>query len=203
MNRSSQVRVFGLIPAAGWSRRMGKPKQLLPWGRATILETVMDTVGAGGVDGLVVVTHSRIMAALELTSTRQHAIVVLDDPNAEMLASIIAGARRLQARYDAAPHDAFLVCPGDLPRMTASIVQACVSAARRQPGRVVAAHCAGRARHPIVVPFDRLDRLDGLRGQGLRGLLTEAGEPLERVAISDETPFGDIDTPADYDPPVG
>jgi hypothetical protein len=69
MNRSSQVRVFGLIPAAGWSRRMGKPKQLLPWGRATILETVMDTVGAGGVDGLVVVTHSRIVAALDLTST--------------------------------------------------------------------------------------------------------------------------------------
>ena len=39
-NPDSQLRVWGIIPAAGMSRRMGRTKQSLPFGGSTIAGTV-------------------------------------------------------------------------------------------------------------------------------------------------------------------
>ena len=38
--------VTGLVLAAGGSRRLGRPKQLLPYGSATLLDHVLDTARA-------------------------------------------------------------------------------------------------------------------------------------------------------------
>ena len=47
--------LVGVVLAAGESRRMGKPKQLLPFGGATILERVVDTLLTAGVGEIIVV----------------------------------------------------------------------------------------------------------------------------------------------------
>ena len=49
------TRTFGLIPAAGKSRRMGRPKLTLPLAARTVLEAVLDTVRQGGVETVLVV----------------------------------------------------------------------------------------------------------------------------------------------------
>ena len=35
------TRSFAVVPAAGRSRRMGRPKLLLPWGESTIIQQVL------------------------------------------------------------------------------------------------------------------------------------------------------------------
>ena len=45
----------GLVLAAGGSNRLGQPKQLLPFGSATLLEHVLDTARACRFDQLVCV----------------------------------------------------------------------------------------------------------------------------------------------------
>ena len=45
----------GVVLAAGESRRMGRPKQLLPFGERTILERVVDTLLTAGVGEVIVV----------------------------------------------------------------------------------------------------------------------------------------------------
>src|SRR5687767_7060979 len=44
-----------VVPAAGASTRMGKPKLLLPWGQTTVLESTLAALQGGGVEAVVVV----------------------------------------------------------------------------------------------------------------------------------------------------
>lgn len=192
------ARVFGLIPAAGISRRMGQPKQLLPWKNSTMLETTAAAVMAGGVDSLVIVTNPTVAQALGLADEHRFHTVILDDPDAEMIDSIIAGVAALRTLHAAGDDDAFLVCPGDLPRMTPDIVRACAAAYRHHPGRITAAATGKRLRHPIVVPFAFTRQLTELRGVGLHGLLDAQRDRLRRVALEDCSAVEDIDTPTDY-----
>ena len=48
--------ITALILAAGQSKRMGKPKMLLPWGETTVLGQVIATFKAAGADDVLVVT---------------------------------------------------------------------------------------------------------------------------------------------------
>ena len=53
------MRTFGLIPAAGKSSRMGRPKLLLPVGEQTVLERVVTSVRAGGAAEILVIVAGR------------------------------------------------------------------------------------------------------------------------------------------------
>src|SRR5438477_5768971 len=52
--RSGSPFVTGLVLAAGGSSRLGRPKQLLPYGDATLLDAVLDTARSCDFDQLVV-----------------------------------------------------------------------------------------------------------------------------------------------------
>ena len=50
------MRVGAVVLAAGRSRRMGRPKMILPWGETTVIGQVVNVLLAAGVDDLLVVT---------------------------------------------------------------------------------------------------------------------------------------------------
>ena len=52
---ASQKMISGILLAAGESRRMGRPKLLLPWGKTTILERVVDNYLKTKISELIVV----------------------------------------------------------------------------------------------------------------------------------------------------
>lgn len=88
-------RVWAVVPAAGMSRRMGKPKQALPFGRSTMAGTVVRTLLEAGVVGVVVVTRSELIARLDLPSDPRVRTAINDDPESEMIDSIRIGLASL------------------------------------------------------------------------------------------------------------
>ena len=54
MARPAERFVTGLVLAAGGSRRLGEPKQLLPYGRGTLLDHALQTARESGFDQLIV-----------------------------------------------------------------------------------------------------------------------------------------------------
>ncbi len=51
------MRSFAIVPAAGRSVRMGRPKLNLPWGESTVLEHVVQAWLASRVDRVIVVVR--------------------------------------------------------------------------------------------------------------------------------------------------
>jgi len=51
--------ISAIILAAGESKRMGQPKMLMPWGKSTVIQTVISTIQDAGINDILVVTVER------------------------------------------------------------------------------------------------------------------------------------------------
>ncbi len=198
MTDTHKPKVFCVIPAAGKSIRMGTPKQLLPFGNSTILETVIESVHTGEPDAIVVVTNSHIHKKLDLPENTYCRIAILPEEKTEMIDSIILGVETICENCDPDVNDAFMVCPGDVAKVSGNAVRSCIQKYRQKGGIVVASH-EGRPGHPIVVPLGLKDELPQLHGTGLKQLLTIHAEKVSRVEVDSAISMVDIDTREDYE----
>ena len=93
--------ISGIILAAGLSTRMGEPKQLLPFGGSTIIETVIDNLlGSKLSEVIVVVGHEAEKVRVHI----QHKpvkIVFNPDYQEGMLTSAQYGVQSISASADA------------------------------------------------------------------------------------------------------
>jgi molybdenum cofactor cytidylyltransferase len=101
--------ISAIILAAGQSKRMGRPKMLLPWGKTTVLGQVIETIQRAGVDEIIVVTGSARGQVEQIVT--QHALRSTHNSeyaSGEMLASLQTGLRALtpSALKGASPHQA-------------------------------------------------------------------------------------------------
>ena len=62
--------ISGILLAAGLSTRMGEPKQLLPFGKSTIVETVVDNMLGAKFDEVIVVVGHRAEEIQKQLGTR-------------------------------------------------------------------------------------------------------------------------------------
>ena len=92
--------IGAVVLAAGTSRRMGGEKILLPFGRSTMLETVLETLTAANVHEVVVVTRPDLPAAIEKARGLGARVVENSHPQDEMLVSVLqaGGFARTAAR---------------------------------------------------------------------------------------------------------
>src|SRR5437899_1044713 len=116
-----------LVLAAGESRRMGEPKQLLPWGDQTIIEQIVETLLASPVEAVLVVLGHRadevgakvmFRAARSENGGRLVRTTLNPDYRSGMLGSLQHGIRSLPAETRAA----FIVL-SDQPQLKASTLQ--------------------------------------------------------------------------------
>lgn len=186
--------IWAIVLAAGESKRMGRPKQVLPYGRSTILETVLDHVLASPVDGTLVVLGAAADKVAPLLAKLPVETIVNPDFRSGMLSSVQRGIRALPASARAA-----LIFLGDQPAVGPE-TSGRVLAAYRVSGRgiVLPVH-AGRGGHPLLIDLKYRAEIDGLSaGIGLRELLVRHPDDIFRVEIDDPGVLLDIDTPEDY-----
>jgi molybdenum cofactor cytidylyltransferase len=183
--------ITGLVLGAGGSRRLGRPKQLLPYGKRTLLEHTLDTARQCGFDQIVVPiggAADEVRQRVDLSGTD---VVVNYDYGEGCSSSIAAALETVDARCQV-----LVLMLGDQPGVTPAIVAALL-AGRRDAPLAVCAYDDGRG-HPLA--FDRriFPQLADLHGdKGVWRLLDERAEEVVEVRIAGNVPL-DVDTPDDY-----
>ena len=196
-----------IVPGAGASRRMGRPKLLLPYADGTVLGALVDALRVAGTSPIVVVAAAddaelRAWCAAAAAADAGGLMVALNAaPERGMLSSILAGLPALGGAGTLAGGRAtLLVCPGDLPALRPETV---VELLRRREaagaGLAVPVH-RGRRGHPLAVAPALIPEIEALDpGRGLRQLLDLHPGDLLSVEVDDPGCVADLDTPEDYD----
>ncbi len=195
---TSQVRVYGILPAAGMSRRMGVPKQSLPISGGTMAARTAQTMLDAGVDAAVVVTRTELVEAIKLPQDDRLVIAINDDPSSQMIDSIRLGLVRLDDMFGPSLDAGVLVIPADMPTVPQDACRRCIAAFRDSPSSIIIATCNGKRGHPILFPVSLRKTLNELDG-GLNELPLLCADVVCEVAIDDVAILNDVDTREDYD----
>ena len=187
--------VAAIILAAGESRRLGQPKQLLVYKGETLLNRAIRLAAEAGASPVFAILGAQF-DAIRASIQSPRAIPVHNDHwRPGMGSSIESGMRALSV---CAPDVTGVVLMGcDQPRLTAEHLRALLAAfASRQSPVIVASSYAGVQAVPAVFPRETFADLRALRGDtGARSVIKRAPRPV--VAIEFEGGEVDIDSPED------
>ncbi|MCI0655830.1 MAG: nucleotidyltransferase family protein [Acidobacteria bacterium] len=190
-NPSPPLRIGALVLAAGDSRRMGRPKALLPLEGRTFLEILMDRLVRAGVAPILVVlgdAAQEIQDVVKLTLAR---IVMNPDPSRGQLSSIHCGIQAL------APGEVegLFIAPVDTPRVKVTTLEMMKQALPGYP--LVVPVCKGRRGHPTLFSASLFpDLLSAPLDQGARFVVHAAQNRLE-LPCDDPAVLEDYDVPGD------
>jgi len=185
----------GLVLAAGASRRMGRPKALLPLGPSGLpfVRVICDTLRVAGVSPIVVVTRAELLDSLA-DVLPGIALAVNRDPDRGQLSSLLAGLERLGAP------EAALVTLVDLPLVHASTVISLLATWHQTRAPLVRPLCQGRHGHPVIFGAPLLDALRSADVDvGAKPVVHRFLADAVSVPVDDPATVEDIDTPEAYD----
>jgi molybdenum cofactor cytidylyltransferase len=187
-----------IVPAAGRSVRMGRPKLLMEFDGEPLIRRVVAALRDGGADRVVVVSPADVPEAPAIAAEAAAAgaeVLVPESQPAEMRDSVELALAVLDA--DPRP-TSVLLTPGDVPGITAGLVARLLEAARSRPDRLVIPTHAGRHGHPIVLPWDVAVRIRDLpEDAGVNRLVDGHRDDLLEVPSTASGEFDDLDTPED------
>jgi molybdenum cofactor cytidylyltransferase len=189
-----------LILAAGASRRLGRPKQLVDWRGTPMLQRVIDAVAAWPVDGIALVLgahEEEILAAIDPGD----ALVVVNPEWEEGIASSLRAGLDAVARQGGAER-AFIVL-GDQPSIPPD-VPAGLLAGMEDSGRpaVIPKYRYQRG-NPVLIDRFLWPRLMSLEGDAGAARLLQAHPEWVHEVRFDHPPPRDVDTPQDLDDLLG
>jgi len=183
-----------IILAAGRSRRMGRPKLLLPFAGSTAIARVVDAFLGVPIDLTLVVIRpgdQQIRAAL---GARPISFAENPDPQGDMLSSVRCGLRALPPAAKV-----IFVSPADQPSLEPALIREMLAAFQTAGRGILVPACAGRRGHPLA--FDACycqEILSSHDGVGLRGFVQSHADEVLEWPTSNSAVLEDLDTPADY-----
>ena len=184
--------VTGLVLAAGGSSRLGRPKQLLPFGRATLLDHVLSTARSCPFDQQLCVVGGGAVDVLRRVDFRGVDVVENEAFRSGCSSSIAAALTSVDERADV-----LVLMLGDQPGVTAATVQKLL--AGRGPSPLAACAYSGGRGHPLAFARRVFPRLAELHGdKAVWKLLDRYADGVVDVPIDGEVPR-DIDTWEDYE----
>ncbi|MCS6992279.1 MAG: nucleotidyltransferase family protein [Anaerolineales bacterium] len=195
MNGSPSLALAAIVLAAGLSRRMGRPKMLLPWRETTVLGRVAKTLAESGVQEIVIVTGGeRPAVEAEAAQLAQFLPVrTVFNPHyesGEMMSSLRVGLAALGAEIQAA-----LIAPGDQPQLSLESARKMVSTWQTTGARLLVPSFKRRRGHPWLVRREMWPEL--AQAETARAFLNTHADEILYVEC-DETVLKDLDTPEDY-----
>jgi molybdenum cofactor cytidylyltransferase len=187
--------VSGLILAAGSSRRLGQPKQLLPYQGTILLDwTLAQAEAAQGLDEVIVVLGQAADAIRpRLRATR--AQVLISASFAEGCSgSYKTGMGALDPRADAV-----MILLGDQPGVDTTIINQVAQDWRAQGGSIALTSYRGHPGHPMVFAGTLFERLLQLQGDKAAWKILDAHPEWVRHVELDRAFPEDVDTWQDYE----
>lgn len=193
MTGNSNVKIGGLLLAAGGSSRLGQPKQLLQFKGRSLIRRAAETLVGSGCSPLVVVLGAEIERSTEELAELPINICVNDDWQIGMSSSIKAGLRDL---LDIEPDiRAVLITLCDQPNIAAEPLGVFLSHFGQSKAPIIAARYGGTVGVPALFSSELFDALFQLEGdKGARELIRHRDDI---VTVNLETAAFDIDRPND------
>ena len=191
---SSSSSIGAIVLAAGASRRMGSLKQVLPYGRTTLIAHVVDQVQQAGLVPTVVVVGAQ---AEVVTQALPETVEVAYNPawSQGLGTSLACGAHRLSSlRTDLT---GAMVVLADQPRVTATLLRHYIRHFQDHPCDAVALRYASGPGVPALFSVRLLGTLQKLTGEDGAKLLLRDPQYVVRI-LDQPNARQDIDTPAAY-----
>lgn len=190
-----KVRIGAVVLAAGQSRRMGRPKMVLPWGSTTVLGQVVHTLYSADVDPIVVVTGGAEDQVVPML--RGLPVITVDNPfymQSEMLLSLQSGLKAMPKNVVAV-----LVCLGDQPQIELEVILNVIEHFCATMNPIVVPSFQMRRGHPWLVERNLWGEILSLdKESSLRQFLHAHQDEIEYVDVSTGSILKDLDTPEDY-----
>jgi molybdenum cofactor cytidylyltransferase len=184
---------YGIILAAGESKRIGQPKALLKINSEMFAERIVNVLHSAGIQNIILVAGRHY----EEIRMNVKSITLVFNPQHPLgqFSSLQAGLRELPKQTEFV-----IVWPVDLPLVRKETVASLLAAAQIQKNPITVPWYHGRKGHPVVYTAETITKILSMEP-------THTGKELfehfkGRIAFTDvEDPavLIDIDTPEDYE----
>jgi molybdenum cofactor cytidylyltransferase len=189
------TRVAAIVLAAGMSRRMGTPKQLLRLGGKSLLERTLDSVRGSGVDEIVLVLGASADEVRHHLVTDGLRVVVNPEFQQGMGTSLRTGLPAVGASTQGA-----LIVLADQPFVRSSTMDQMIAYWRHSHPQILLPLYRGFRGNPVLLDRSVFPELMSLTGDiGCRAIFGSHTESIHRLAVDDVGILLDIDSAEDWE----
>jgi molybdenum cofactor cytidylyltransferase len=191
---------FGVvILAAGASKRMGRPKLLLPWNGTTVIGHLLEQWRAVGAARMAVACapgNRALFEELDRLAFPMDQRIINPQPDRGMFSSIQCAAGWAGWRPDL---DQIAIALGDQPHVRLETLHRLIEFVTAHPGSAAQPSRGGHGRHPVFLPLNVFARLPAAKEESLKQFLRHGAVAIERCEMDDAGLDLDLDEPADYE----
>lgn len=191
--------ISAIILAAGEASRMGRLKQLLPWGETTILGTVINNIQKSELDGQIRVVlgaeADRIKSELSDFNCQ---FITNPDYTRGMFSSVMTGIQDLPKNTTG-----LLFMLADQPLVTTEIYNQLINYFNKEEPLLLVPSYKQRRGHPLIISSELIPEVhklgdNGAPEGGLRTLLDKYQTEIEYYNVDREGVIIDLDYYQDY-----
>jgi molybdenum cofactor cytidylyltransferase len=194
MDKQEKSGVSAVVLAAGMSRRMGTPKQLLRMDGKTVLERTLESVRASNVGEIVLVLGHAAGSIEKAISTDRMKVVHNQDFQQGMGTSLRAGLAAVDAEASAA-----LIVLADQPFVRAETLNRLIACHQESRPEIIIPLYKGFRGNPVLLDRSVFPELKELRGDvGCRAIFGSHTENIRKLPVEDMGILLDIDGPEEY-----
>ncbi len=189
------MKISGVLLAAGKSKRMGKNKLLLPFGRHTVIEESLFQLAESGLDEVMVVVGyqmERVKALIENRPLNNVKIVFNENYDKGRAESIKCALRNIDKGSDA-----LLFMVADKPSVKSNLIKKAISIFKIELPLILYIQTPVGRGHPVVFSSALFNDLMKLEGEPTGNAIFEKYRD-DTAIVNDESPQIDIDTIEDY-----
>ena len=193
-------KLFAVIPAAGHSRRMGRPKLLLPLGSKTVIARLLDVIQRREVtETFVVVRQDDEELQREVESAGATVIQPPIDPP-DMRDSVEFALQEIGRKHVPAPTDGWLLVPADHPLLDTSVMDSLIARWNQDNCEILVPCFQQKRGHPTFFRWMYADAVFQIpRDRGLNWLTRSNASKVVEFEVETPTVTIDLDSPDDYE----
>ena len=184
-----------VVLAAGMSRRMGAPKQLLRIGSETILDRTLKNVRGSNVSEIILVLGHAADEVQKTIATEGLNVVINLDYQQGMGTSLRSGLSAVSAGATAA-----LIVLADQPGVSSETLNRLIECHQERKPQIVIPMYQGFRGNPVLLDRSVFAEVQALKGDvGCRGIFGDHTEDILKLPVDDPGILLDIDSRDDLD----
>jgi molybdenum cofactor cytidylyltransferase len=187
--------MVGIILSAGESKRMGTPKQLLPWGDTIVLQRIIDVAAASRLERVeLILGHLADEIAGRITVPVKVRIVINEAYREGMASSVRCGVRNAPAEAEA-----YMLLLGDQPFVEGAVIDRLIDCHHAGSQGITIPVYNGRRGHPVIFSSRYRTELLAIGEGGAREVVRRHNDAIFELAVASDHILADMDTLQDYE----